>query len=551
VRRADFLEALASERSPFEVGTRVWEASEPWVRAAFASAPDPSNRLAECREWAALLDKHSDLDVVSDASGSQVLWRSIQPLEADAAECEFRRGALSALLRDSGGRLADVTHPACHALDGDLCRYDVPGVRPQRDERHAQVFSEAALLSASLQGRETLFRRMARSAAVTGPFPDVRELQAVRRFMEDIEDIILIFDRNLCVLDGNRAAVQFSGMSLDELRGQSARDLLSADSIKRVAQSVPLLIEQGFRRGLRVEGKTRTGWVPLELSARVSENKETVICIARDISEHLYMERELAERNQQLRAQNEKIRESDLLKSEFLANVSHELNTPLTSIRGFARMLKTDLEAESQGEPIQIETPKRLEFLRVLMNESDRMRDLIGGLLELSKIESGIVTLDRARVSLNKIVNDSLQVLKPRLDDRGLHADTKLPQSLPLALLDPDRMKQVVLNLLDNAIKFSPQGSRIAVETVAVGGMLELSVKNPVRGVSPEQLERIFDRFVQRDGSFAREHGGVGLGLNLVRAITELHGGKAWSELPAPDVIRFVVRLPVLGDSSS
>ncbi len=544
VLRSEFLERLACEPSAYDVGVRVWQASEPWVRAALASVGDPTVRLAECREWSALLDRHSDTELLEGRDDAQIRWILTQEFEPHALECELRRGALAGLLQDERGEPAVVRHPVCRALGGDACRFVVEGLRPRADEAHARFVQEASVLSATLQGRETLFRRMARSGAATGPFPDIRELHAVRRFMEDIEDIILIFDRNLCVLDANRAAVEFSGMSLDELRGQSARDLLSADSIRRVTASVPLLMQQGFRRGLRVEGRTRHGWVPLELSARMSESRETVVCIARDISEHLYLERQLAERNQQLQTQNERIRESDLLKSEFLANVSHELNTPLTSIRGFAKLLETELDGERKGLPVRLDPDKRLEFLQIVHNEADRMRDLIGGLLELSKIESGVVTLDRAWVSLNTIVQESLMVLKPRLDERHLEVDQVFAPGQSQSFLDPDRMKQVVLNLLDNAIKFSPQGSRIRVASQASRGMAELSVRNPARNMSREHLERIFDRFVQRDGSFKREHGGVGLGLNLVRAIVELHGGKVWSELPEPGVIEFRVRLP-------
>ena len=543
VLRSEFLARLAAERCAFDVGVRVWDACEPWVRACLAASPGPEALLAECREWLALLDRHSDIEPISDAPA--VFRRAqLHELSADPLECELVRGCIAGLLRDERGDPARVEHPECRAQGAPSCRFVVPELAARTDPAHARLFDEASLLSATLQGREALFRRMARSGAATGPFPDVRELEAVRRFMEDIEDIILIFDRNLCVLDANRAAVKFSGMSLDELRGQSARDLLSANSIRRVAESVPLLIEQGFRRGLRVEGKTRHGWVPLELSARVAENRETVVCIARDIREHLSLERQLAERNRQLQEQNERIREADLLKSEFLANVSHELNTPLTSIRGFAKMLQSELESERKGEPARLDSAKRLEFLRIVHKEADRMRDLIGGLLELSKIESGVVTLDRAWVSLNTIIQDSLMVLKPRLDDRRLTAGLEAGHGLAPAFLDPDRMKQVVLNLLDNAIKFSPEGSRIRIATASERGMLELAVRNPARDMTAEHLERIFDRFVQRDGSFKREQGGVGLGLNLVRAIVELHGGKVWSELVEPGVIEFRVRLP-------
>ena len=543
VARADFLAALGREPDPYAVGLRVWERCEPWVRSARAAASNAGVLLAECRQWLHLLDRHSDLELRPVGADSRISCRLLL-VEPDARECELRRGALAGLLAERRGAPPRVRHDECAARGDAACVYLVEALVPSPDPAHAAFFADASLLASSLQGREAYFRELARRGAARAPFPDVRDVSPVRRFMEDIEDIILVFDRNLRIVDANRAAVAFSGMTLDELRGLTPQDLLSEDSMKDVVRSVPLLMEQGFRRGLRVEGRTRTGWVPLELSARVSENRETVVCIARDISEHLRMERELAERNRQLLAQNDRIREANLLKSEFLANVSHELNTPLTSIGGFTKLLRKDLMKERAEGEGRISLDQRIDFLGILANETDRMRDLISGLLELSKIESGAVTLDRALTSLNAIVEDSLMVLKPRLDERELSVRARLAPGLPRALLDPARMKQVALNLIDNAIKFSPPGCSVELQTSHVRGMIELSLRNPAPAVEESDLERMFGRFFQRDGSFRRPHGGVGLGLNLVRAIAELHGGKAWAELPEPGWIAFRVRVP-------
>ncbi len=191
---------------------------------------------------------------------------------------------------------------------------------------------------------------------------------------------------------------------------------------------------------------------------------------------------------------------------------------------------------------------KRLEFLHILGVEAERMQGLISTLLELSQIESGGVTLDRARVSLNTLVRDCLVALEPRLQERRQRLVLRLSPDLPQALLDPDRIKQALLHLLQNAERFSPAAAEIEVETAALAGMVELSVTNPARGASEEQLELMFKPFIQRDGSYARAQGGVGLGLNLVRAITELHGGKAWADLPEPGRIRFRLRVPIAAE---
>jgi signal transduction histidine kinase len=143
------------------------------------------------------------------------------------------------------------------------------------------------------------------------------------------------------------------------------------------------------------------------------------------------------------------------------------------------------------------------------------------------------------------VVRECLLLLKPRVDERGLDVVVQLDESMPLALLDPNRTKQVVLNLLENAIKFTPPGHEIRVRTYADPECIRLFVRNPSGDLDEADLGRIFDRFVQRDGSFARQHGGVGLGLNLVRAIVELHGGRVWAELPGDGQLQLCAELPV------
>jgi PAS domain S-box-containing protein len=544
IPRSEFLCRLDAGSEPREAGLRVWASSEPWVRAMFDLARDPRVRLAELLDWTALLDRHSAVDVGVRGSDTRVFWANIEPVEANAAECEFRLGVLMALVSDpEHEEVPRVVHDECRARGAARCVFTVCDLLPRADPLHERMFYESRLLEAGLQGREALFRRMSKIQGSI-PMPDLRVMGRLRRFMEEFEDIILVFDRNLAILDANRAALRFSQVSLDVIRGLSARDLLSADSFAIVKGTLPILFESGGARGLVVEGRNRDGWVPLEVSARVVSNGQLIICMARDISQYLALERELAERNRQLRDQNERIRGADLLKSEFLANVSHELNTPLTCIRGFSKMLLGDLREEQGGATPRLDSDKRLEFVQIIGNEAVRMGDLISGLLELAKIESGIVTLDKGRTSLNEILLESVEMLKPRLDERALEIEQKLDTTLRAASLDADRMKQVALNLLENAIKFSPQGSRITITSRSLRGMQEFAVANSAPDIDEAQLESLFDRFVQQDGSFARHEGGVGLGLNLVRAIAELHDGKAWAELVRPGRVEFVVRIP-------
>jgi PAS domain S-box-containing protein len=548
VDRSEFLWLLAAHPSPLEIGRRVWRESEPWLAAIQDLAAGPEVLLAELAEWASLLDRHSTLDVRATPEGTAVDWQNAPGLDPDPRECELRLGALVGLLAPGSTgpeRGESVVHRSCAARGDSGCVFLVRGLAPRADPAHVRVLLEAMLLAGALQGREELFRRLARISGRKGPFPGARDLRAVRRFIEELEDPVMIFDRALWMIDANQATVRLSGLSLDELRGVSARDLLTPDSFRRLLEAIPSVLEQGALRSLVIDARTRTGWARLEVSARFSEDRRILVCVARDVSERVRLEGELEERTRRLQEQNVRIAEADRLKTEFLANVSHELTTPLTCIKGFAKLLVEDLAGEAEGREGRLGGERRVEFLRIVQRETERMGALIRGLLELSKIESGVVSLDRASASLNSIVREALLLLKPRLDERELLVDLHLDPELPLAPLDSDRMKQVVLNLVENAIKFGEAGSAIVIRTAVHGSALRLSVRNSSRDLTAADLSRIFERFVQRDGSFARQHGGVGLGLNLVRAIVELHRGRIWAELPEPSTVEFIAELPL------
>ncbi len=545
IPRAALLERFAERDNAYTAGTRVWACAEPWLLAFAELAQDPSVLLDEAPTWARFLDRHSSVDVRSNGRDTELLWSNAPGFPPVAAECEFRLGALRALLSScAGGEPVAIAHAECAASGGDTCRFEVRDWIPCRDARHALALREAGLLATALEGHEALSRRLAEFSSRMGPFPDPRELRGVRRFMEEVEDIIFVFDRELRILDANRAALDFSGMSLSELRGQTAQDLLSDGSWQAIRALLPRLFADGALREVQLDARTRISSATIEVSARVSANGESIVCIARDISDRLRLERELGERNEQLRQQNARIADADRLKTEFLANVSHELTTPLTSIKGFATLLRGDVAAEVAGGA-RLGAAQRAEFLGLIEREAARMTEMIRGLLELSNIEAGGVSLARRSTSLGELVHECVQILKPRLDEAGLQLELALDPGLPKIPVDPDRIKQVLLNLLENALKFSPRDTRVRVTTGRAGSEVEIRVRNPCRELEPQDLERIFARFVQRDGSYSRKAGGVGLGLNLVRAIAELHGGRAWAELPFAGTVEFVVRLPV------
>ncbi len=478
-----------------------------------------------------------------DDAGTRVRWDNVA-VGPDARECAFRLGALAALLFGPGLG-SGVSHAACRARGDSGCWFRVEGILPLEDERHALAFREARRLASIAASRGDWHRRLAALEAPRDGFPDVSEARATRRFIEELPDPVIIFDRSLRVIDANRAALRLSGTTLEELRGNSARNLVEGEELRAVERWLPELLERGARRGVITTTRGPGGPHWFEFSARLAANGQSIAVTARDVSAARRLELELAERNRELLEQNERIAEADRLKSEFLANISHELTTPLTAIKGFARMLLADARAARSGADAPLSADQRSEFAAIVQQEAERMMDLIRSLLELSRIESGASSLERSRVSLNAIVRESLLVLKPRIEESGHSLELSLDPSLASSLLDPDKIKQVVLNLLENAAKFSPARSAIQIGTApgAVGEVV-LWVENASADIGQGDLDRIFERFVQRDGGFSRAHGGVGLGLDLVRSIVQLHGGSVRAELPEPGRFRVVVALP-------
>jgi signal transduction histidine kinase len=213
-------------------------------------------------------------------------------------------------------------------------------------------------------------------------------------------------------------------------------------------------------------------------------------------------------------------KELDEMKSQLLSTVSHELRTPLASIKGFATTLLRD--------DVDWDEASRHEFLAIIDQESDRLAELISNLLDMSRIEAGTLRLDPELIDVRPIVKETAAGFQALTHVHRLRV--RLPASLPLAWADPRRIRQVVGNLLENAIKYSPEGGDITIAVEVLADSLHLSVADEGLGIPPEHVERVFDRFFQVDSASTRDVGGSGLGLSICKAIIEAHRGQIWVE---------------------
>jgi signal transduction histidine kinase len=242
----------------------------------------------------------------------------------------------------------------------------------------------------------------------------------------------------------------------------------------------------------------------------------------------------ILERERRARTQAE---QADRAKDQFLATISHELRTPLSPILAWVQMLRGEL----------LTPPQRMRALEVIERSARTQAQLIEDLLDLSRIAEGKMRLHVQPVSLPDVVRRAIETVSAAADAKGVRIQAVLDDGVGPVSGDPDRLQQVAWNLLSNAVKFTPRGGHVQVVVERVNSHLELAVADSGRGLPAEQLPHLFERFWQSDSSSTREHGGLGLGLAIVRHLVELHGGSVHAESTGPDQgSTFTVKLPLM-----
>ncbi len=374
------------------------------------------------------------------------------------------------------------------------------------------------------------------------------EGQRKHAILEAALDCIIMMDGEGLILEFNPAAEQTFGYRREEVIGQPLAECI-----------IPPALRQKHHEGLAKYLSTRQGPVlnkRIEIIGMKSDGTEfpvelTIVPLhlahevvftgyIRDITERKENEAQreyLLTQEQEARAVAES---ANRAKDEFLAIVSHELRTPLTPIIGWTSLL--------QSNPQQFSSPESLQqAVGVIERNARSQAQLISDLLDVSRIVTGKLSLDVRSIELHPVIEAALETVQPAADAKGIKLRTFLDHNAGIIKGDSDRLQQVAWNLLSNSIKFTPKGGRVEVILERVDSSVELTVRDNGEGIDPEFLPHIFDRFLQADTSNTRQHGGLGLGLSIVRHLVDLHGGEVTAESAGLGRgVSFRVRLPLL-----
>lgn len=345
--------------------------------------------------------------------------------------------------------------------------------------------------------------------------------QRERAILENARDLICSIDQHGKFSAINAASMSILGYDPAYLLGLHFIDIVAPDDIKYVLQEIWTVTTKKESHEFEARlVKPDRSMVYLLWSVRWSEANQSLFCVLHDVSAR---------------------KEAELLRQELIAMVTHDLRTPLTAVRQIVETLKGDANGE-----VSPDTDKMLTHIET---SSTRMMLLINDLLDIDKIESGCLKLSCSKVFATELFAQAIETTHVLAYEKEIVLVDKASEIVEAGFVDielevdPDRIIQVLVNLISNAIKFSPRQSKIELFAFERGEAIEFDVKDSGRGIPQEMLTRIFERFLQVERSDWQVQGGSGLGLVICKSIVELHGGKIWveSEPGAGSVFKFVL----------
>jgi PAS domain S-box-containing protein len=405
----------------------------------------------------------------------------------------------------------------------------------REEQRHRTKYGEV-WVDVSVQAIEENGKRygwvMLASAITQRKLAETALKQSEEKYRELIStstDGIISTDSQMRVIIWNQGAEKIFGYTEKEMLGQNILRIVPEKDRTRIGSKFAMMKKSGSRGnmngvveliGLRKDGIH----IPIELSlsTRKSEDAYIATAIIRDITVRKEAE--------------EKLRKIDRMKSEFLSNISHELRTPLQSIGGFTKLLMNG----------QVPDPAtQQEFFQIIDRETQHLGNLINGLLDMSRLESGRFQINKRLIPIRETVIDSIKTFYSIAREKNITLNEEIPTDLPEMEVDDERMRQVIMNLLSNAIKYSDPGGSVTLRAEKQEEGLLFQVSDGGIGITPEAMPHLFERFYRAEDKLGRS--GAGLGLYITKQIVEAHGGNIWVESKVNQGSTFSFSLPFNG----
>ena len=418
-----------------------------------------------------------------------------------------------------------------------------------KDGRILERYSKVLTVQGQSAGRVWSFRDVTdRHLAETTS----RRLAAI---VASSDDAIVGKDLNSIITSWNSGAERIFGYTADEIIGTSIMRLIPPDR-QEEEREILSRIRGGERFDHFETIRLAKDGRQLNVSITVSPIKDSMghvigaSKVARDITERKQAEKALQKAIEEAEAANRErlylldserearseAERASRMKDEFLATLSHELRTPLNAVLGWANIL---LLGNLQGEELK-------QALETIERNARLQAQIIEDLLDMSRIISGKICLDVQRIDLSAVLNESIATLRATAEAKGVRLQVKVDLFTGPISGDSDRLQQVFCNLLNNAIKFTPKNGKVQVLLKRVNSHVEVSVIDTGEGIAPDFLPYVFDRFQQGDPSITRRHGGLGLGLSIVKQLVEMHGGNVHAKSGGiGQGATFTVRLPL------
>jgi PAS domain S-box-containing protein len=365
------------------------------------------------------------------------------------------------------------------------------------------------------------------------------ENNRLRLFLEHVGGALAVLDSNCRITWTNNESTRYFNADDDVIGKHCSQVLNNTDEI--CSHCTILRAFASGRVETRIVGRpTKNGDTYYYKATATpihdaSGNVVQVMFMGNDVTELCRVEKELQKRTEMLEMQHRKIVEATRQKSQFFASVSHDLRTPLTSILGF-----TDILLEEGDEPL---SSNQRHMLQKVKQSAERLLRLINDIMDISKLESGRMTTNITRVNLSLLISQVVEAMVPLVRDRDVQLIADAPDNLPVVSTDDQKLSQILVNLISNAIKFTPSGS-VTVKAESFVDKIRIAVTDTGIGIRKADFGKIFEEFTQLEWSGARREG-TGLGLAITKRLVQLLGGDIYVESKVREGSSFIVTLPI------